>query len=124
VLLTLTTDPAVIVTQRVVFGVRMQKCLHVLVADGDRVKIADLWGRSQHNCLPSRQLLALTVEQQFVPLQSLLEGRAHEGISRTRVDQDLEVNVEERKVYDEWKDDEAESAVSKVLVKVRLTTCQ
>lgn len=57
----------------------------------------------------------LRVEKQLVTHQSLLEGSTHEGISCSRVTEDLEVNPEEGEVDDEGEEDETDDACEEVL---------
>jgi hypothetical protein len=58
----------------------------------------------------------MAVQQQLVAQQGLLEGRAHESVTRSRMSEYREVNAKESEVNDEWPDDETSSAGSKVFV--------
>lgn len=51
--------------------------------------------------------LTLTVNQQLVTNERFLESGAHERITGARVDQDSEVDIKEREIYDEWNDNQA-----------------
>lgn len=62
----------------------------------------------------------LCVEQKLVALERLLEGRAHERISRSGILEHLEVSVEEGEVDDERPDDQANDSVGEMLVDVFL----
>lgn len=50
---------------------------------------------------------AVTVQQQFISDQGLLESRGHEGVSSSRMRQDGEVDPEEEQVEDEGHNDES-----------------
>jgi hypothetical protein len=64
----------------------------------------------------------LRIEKQLVSLKSLLESGRHEGISRSRVDEDLEVDPEEEEVKEEWDNDESNDSVSEMPIKVGLSS--
>jgi hypothetical protein len=55
------------------------------------------------------------VQEQLVALKRLLELSTHEGVSSTRVLEDLKVDPEERKVDDEGEDDETKDSREEVL---------
>jgi len=50
-----------------------------------------------------------------------LESGRHEGISRSRVNEDLEVNPEEEEVEEEWYDNKSNNSVSEMSVEVSLS---
>jgi hypothetical protein len=54
-------------------------------------------------------------------LESLLESGRHEGISWSRVDEDLEVDPEEEEVKEEWDNDESNDSISEMSIKVGLS---
>ena len=64
--------------------------------------------------------LTLTVEQKFISLQSLLERRAHKGVTRARIGQEGKMDVEDREVQEEGKYNERDSSCSEMSPKVFL----
>jgi len=53
-------------------------------------------------------------------LKSLLESGRHEGISWSRIDEDFEVDPEEKEVEEEWDDNESNDSISEMSIKVGL----
>jgi len=51
-----------------------------------------------------------------------LKSGRHEGISWSRVDEDLEVDPEEQEVEKEWDDDESDNSISEMSIKVGLSS--
>lgn len=70
----------------------MEELLRVPVLHSDDVEIPDLC-RSQLRWI---RRPTLRIQEEFIPLQRLLERRRHEAISRSRELEDLEVYPEER----------------------------
>lgn len=74
--------------------------------------------------MPTRSLndnrLTLTIHEQLIASQSLLELRAHESVTRTRLRENREVNIEERKIDDERNQNEADCAGGKMSPEVLL----
>jgi hypothetical protein len=64
----------------------------------------------------------LGIEKQLVSLKGLLESRGHEGVSWSRVDEDLEVDVEKGEVEEEWDDNESNHSVSEMSIEVGLSS--
>ena len=62
----------------------------------------------------------MALKEQLVSGESLLEGRAHEGISRPGLSENPEVNPEEAQVDDEGPEDEATGTGEEVRVEVVL----
>lgn len=62
------------------------------------------------------------MHQQLVANEGLLESRAHEGVTRTRVNKNGKVNVEEREVDDERNHNQTNSTSQEVFPEVFLTT--
>lgn len=75
---------------------------------------------TQHQPVRRHRRLTLSIQQQLVPLQRLLESRRHECITRSRVDQDLEMDPEDDEVDDKREDDQRPSSSEKVSGKVGL----
>jgi len=65
-------------------------------------------------------VITFAVEQHLVSGKGLLEGRAHEAITRTRVGKDGEVNIEEREVDHERNNDETNRPCNEMFLKVSL----
>jgi len=61
------------------------------------------------------------IKQHLISGKGLLEGRAHEAITRTRLGKDSEVNVEEREVDYERNKDETNRPGTEMLPKVILS---
>ena len=57
----------------------------------------------------------MTIHQQFIANQGLLECRRHEAISGSRVGEDGEVDPEEEEVEDQWNDNKADHTGEEVL---------
>ena len=55
-------------------------------------------------------------------MESLLESGRHEGISWSRVDEDLEVDPEEEKVEEEWDYNESDNSISEMSIEVGLSS--
>lgn len=72
----------------------------------------------------SNDKLTLTVHKQLIASQCLLELRAHESITRTRLREDREVNIKERQIDDKGNEDEADRASGKVPPEVFLQNRQ
>lgn len=62
----------------------------------------------------------MALQQQLVSSKSLLESRAHERITRTRLVQDPEMDPEEAEVNDERPNDESANTSKEVRVEVIL----
>lgn len=62
----------------------------------------------------------MSVHEQFIPLQSFLESRAHESVTGTGKLEDLEVHPEERQVNEERYDYQSYGTVNEMLGPVRL----
>lgn len=104
-LLSLTTDSTVVVTERVSIGVRVKESLGILVSDGNGIVESNL----------------LSIQEQFVTRQCLLECWTHETIPRSGVDENLEVNPEEYHVDDEWERDESPCPSEEVAGEITLS---
>jgi hypothetical protein len=69
---------------------------------------------------PLSAALTLRIEQELVSSQSFLERRAHERVAWSGVLQNLEVDPEEGQVDHERENDETDSSIQEVTVKVGL----
>lgn len=100
---------------------RMQEHLGILVLDRHGIEIPQLYPPESAPFPSIRHARrTLTIHQQLVPLQRLLESGTHERIPRTRVDQDPEVDPKDEEVDDEGPDDEPGSAGEEVFGDVSL----
>lgn len=66
----------------------------------------------------------MAVEQEFVTLETLLEGRAHEAIAGSGELQNLEVDPEEGEVDHKRPNNEAKGTSCEVAVEMFLKRCQ
>jgi hypothetical protein len=62
----------------------------------------------------------MALQEQLISGESLLEGRAHEGISRSRLSENSEMDPEEAQVDDEGPEDETTCTGKEVRVEVIL----
>jgi len=66
----------------------------------------------------------MSIEKQLVALEGLLEGWAHECVTRARAVEDGEVDPKEGQIHDEREDNEATGAGGKVVPKILLFKIQ
>jgi hypothetical protein len=122
------TNPSIVVLEGVTVDMGMQQSLGVLVFDRDRIIIPQFCKHgsstrstfSPHLSLETK--LTLSIQQQLIPLQSLLESWRHEGIPRSRIDQHLEMDPEDRQIDDKGENNESPSSRCEVLEDVILQT--
>ncbi|KFY27218.1 hypothetical protein V493_03638, partial [Pseudogymnoascus sp. VKM F-4281 (FW-2241)] len=101
-LLSLTGDTSVIITKWVLVRVAVEVGLGLLVSKHDVVEVVNRNSIGRHNVIAQR----------------LLELRSHKVITRARLGENSEVNLEPEEVEEERDDDETENAGSKVLAEI------
>lgn len=101
-LLSLTGDTSVIITKRVLIRVTVEVGLGLLVSEHDVIVVVDRNSIARHDVIAQR----------------LLELGRHEIITRARLSEDGEVNLEPEEVEQEWDNDQTDRAGSKVLAEV------
>ena len=93
----------------------------ILVPDGNGIVVTNLCRTDQWHIVRHKATVrTLAVQEQFVAPQSLLECRAHEGITRTGVGEDGQVNPEDGQVQEDRKDNKRDGSRSEVLPEIFL----
>lgn len=94
----------------------------ILVPQGDGVIVMYFCGNSSASLIFTaiRALRTFAVEQHLISSQRLLEGGAHEGVAGAGLREQRKVDVEERKVENEWQQDKADGARAEVLPEIVL----
>lgn len=70
--------------------------------------------------LTHQSVSTLSIQQQFIPHQSLLESWTHKGITGSRIDENLEVDIKEGHIDDRGENDQSYNPIAEMFIEVSL----